>query len=319
MPPPSALVDRRQFLAGLACSAAASSLPAMRLPPAARAPLFPISLAQWSLHRTLKKGDLDNLGFPARARELGFAAVEYVNSFWKDKADDEKYLAELGRRCAGEGVQSVLIMCDGEGALGDPDDAARAKAVRNHHRWVRAAKALGCHAIRVNAQSRGEFDEQQRLAADGLRALCEFADPYGIAVIVENHGGLSSHGKWLAGTLAKVDHPRIGALPDFGNFRIGPNEEYDRYQGVDELMPFAKGVSAKSHDFDGDGNEIHTDYRRMLGIVVGKHGWRGHIGVEYEGGKLSEVDGIRATKALLERVRDELAAKLEAAAREDGK
>jgi sugar phosphate isomerase/epimerase len=213
-------------------------------------------------------------------------------------------------------VQSVLIMCDGEGALGDPNDKARSMAVENHRRWLEAGKVLGCDSIRVNAQSAGTPEEQQRLAADGLRALCELADPLGLDVIVENHGGLSSNGKWLSDTLRRVDHRRIGSLPDFGNFRIDKETEYDRYQGTDELMPFARGVSAKSHDFDAAGNETHTDYRRMLEIVVVKHGYHGRLGVEYEGDRLSEADGIVATKQLLERVRDELAAQIERGARD---
>ena len=302
--------DRRRFLAAASAAAAAVSLPgAVRaLAPAARAPLFEISLAQWSLHRTLRDNDpakrLDNLDFPKKARAFGIGAVEYVNQFFADKARDEKYLGELKKRCDGEGCKSLLIMCDGEGALGDPDEKRRTQAVENHHRWVEAAKFLGCHSIRVNAQSRGSWDEQKKLAADGLHRLCEYGDKHGIFVIVENHGGLSSSGKWLAETLKAADHPRCGALPDFGNFRVSDKETYDRYVGVDELMPFAKGVSAKSHDFDAAGDEVHTDYTKMLEIVVGKHGWRGHIGIEYEGGKLGEDDGIAATKKLLERVRD---------------
>ena len=258
--------------------------------------------------------ELDNLDFPATTRQFGIGAVEYVNQFFADKARDEKYLAELKKRCDGEGVKSLLIMCDGEGALGDPDEKRRAQAVENHHRWVEAAKFLGCHSIRVNAQSRGSWDEQKKLAADGLHRLSEHGDKHGIFVIVENHGGLSSNGKWLAETLKAADHPRCGALPDFGNFRVSDKEAYDRYVGVDELMPFAKGVSAKSHDFDDAGNEVHTDYARMLEIVVGKHGWRGHIGIEYEGGKKSEDQGIAATKALLERVRDAMQKALDAKA-----
>jgi len=323
----SSRVDRRRFLAGVGglCGAvglsglalptlglgrsasAASPFDTLLVPPTR--PLFPISLAQWSLHKTLFEKKLDNLDFPAKAASFGCTGVEYVNTFWRDKATDAKYVAELKKRCADAGVKSVLIMCDGEGALGDPKEAARKQAVENHHKWVDAAKELGCHAIRVNAQSAGSYEEQQKLAADGLRALCEYGDKAGIDVIVENHGGLSSNGKWLAETLKKVDHKRCGALPDFGNFRVSDKEQYDRYQGVDELMPFARGVSAKSHDFDDKGEEIHTDYHRMLEIVVVKHGWAGFVGIEYEGGKLSEDDGIVATRKLLERVRDELAAK----------
>jgi len=308
-------VDRRRFLATATAAAVAVRLPAsLGALAAPRAPLFEISLAQWSLHRALRGKELDNLDFPKKTRSFGIGAVEYVNQFFADKARDEKYLAELKKRCDGEGVKSLLIMCDGEGALGDPDEKRRTQAVDNHHRWVEAAKFLGCHSIRVNAQSRGSWEEQKKLAADGLRRLSEFGDKHGIFVIVENHGGLSSNGKWLAETLKAADHPRCGALPDFGNFRVSDKETYDRYVGVDELMPFAKGVSAKSHDFDDAGNEVHTDYARMLEIVVGKHGWRGHIGIEYEGGKQSEDQGIAATKALLERVRDAMQQALDAKA-----
>jgi L-ribulose-5-phosphate 3-epimerase len=299
-------LDRRRFLAVAAAAAGSVALPARSGRPLPRAPLFDLSLAQWSLHRTLRKGELDTLGFPQKAKSFGIAAVEYVNTFWKDKARDEKYLAELKKRCDGEGVKSLLIMCDGEGALGDPDESKRTRAVANHDRWLDAAQALGCHSIRVNAQSSGSPEEQQKLAADGLRRLCERGDAAGVDVIVENHGGLSSNGKWLAATLKAVDHRRCGSLPDFGNFRVDADETYDRYVGVAELMPFARGVSAKSHDFDGDGDEVHTDYARMLDVVVVQHGWRKHIGIEYEGDKLSEDDGIVATKKLLERHRERI-------------
>jgi sugar phosphate isomerase/epimerase len=269
----------------------------------ARQPLFSISLAQWSLHRALQEGTLDHLDFARTARqEFGIEAVEYVNSFFKDKAEDREYLGEMKKRCEDQGVESLLIMCDGEGRLGDPNDAARTRAVENHYRWVTAAKFLGCHSIRVNAASEGSYEEQIQRAADGLRRLSEFAADHNLNVIVENHGGLSSNGAWLAKTIDTVDLENCGTLPDFGNFRISGDEMYDRYQGVRELMPFAKAVSAKSHDFDDDGNETHTDYTRMMKIVLDA-GYRGWVGIEYEGSGLDEFAGIRATKTLLERVR----------------
>ncbi len=300
------MTSRRFFLQS---SLAAALAPALRAADGAKAPLFKISLAQWSLHKTLFKGDMKNTEFPVKAkREFGIEGIEWVNSFWKDKARDQAYLAELKKICEGEGVTSVLIMCDGEGALGDPDNAGREKAVENHVKWLEAAKFLGCHSIRVNANTggKGSREEQAARAAEGLAKLCDLAAPMELNVIVENHGQLSSDGAWLASVIKATSKKNAGTLPDFGNFNVGPGEEYDRYKGTDELMPFAKGVSAKSHDFDDKGNEKRTDYRKMLDICVKKHKWAGWIGVEYEGGKLSEPDGIKATKALLEKIRAEM-------------
>jgi sugar phosphate isomerase/epimerase len=294
---------RRQFGQIAASLAAVGGSRGALAAPADSKPLFKISLAEWSLHRTIFSGSLDNLDFPREAkRTYGIEAVEYVNQFFKDKAKDYDYLTDLSRRAGDEGVQNLLIMCDGLGKLGDPDAKARTQAIENHFPWAEAAKRLGCHSIRVNASSAGSFAEQQKLAADGLSRLAEYAGQFDLNVIVENHGGLSSNGSWLAGVMRQVNLPNCGTLPDFGNFH-----DYDRYQGVEELLPFAKGVSAKSHDFDAAGNETKTDYMRMLKLVLAA-GYHGHVGVEYEGKALSESEGIQATKALLERVRDELAA-----------
>jgi sugar phosphate isomerase/epimerase len=301
-------VDRRQFIQ---LAAAAVPVAAMggwfRFRPPQDEPLFGISLAEWSLHRTLWAGELTNLDFPLVARrEYGIEAVEYVNQFFREHAEDLAYLQDLKSRCEGEGVHSLLIMCDGIGRLGDPDAAARTRAVEGHYPWVEAARFLGCHSIRVNAASEGAPEAQRELVADGLHRLTEFAATRDINVIVENHGGLSSNGAWLASVMRAVDHPRCGTLPDFGNFRIAEGETYDRYQGMAELMPFAKAVSAKSHVFDAQGNEREIDYTRIMRIVLDA-GYRGWVGVEYEGDEMSEPEGIRATKALLERVRTELA------------
>jgi L-ribulose-5-phosphate 3-epimerase len=306
------MINRRDFLkhsAGVTAGLGLARLTAdgMPRPRMWKEPPFKISLAEWSLHRALFGKQLDHLDFAKTAKnDYGIDAVEYVNQFFKDKAKDQQYLGEMKKRADDLGVRSLLIMVDGEGALGDPDEAKRKQAVENHHRWVEAAKFLGCHSIRVNAQSSGGYDQQRDLAADGLRRLTEFAVPHGLNVIVENHGGLSSNGAWLAAVMKKVNHPRCGTLPDFGNFDTGDGKQYDRYKGVDEMMPFAKAVSAKSHDFDAQGNETATDYRRMMKIVL-KAGYHGFLGIEYEGDRMSEPDGIRATKALLEKVRSELA------------
>lgn len=297
-------LSRRRFLTAASATLATKTVP---LRAAKKKALYEISLAEWSLHKALFSKKMTNLDFPVIAKkDFGIHAVEFVNQFFKDKANDEKYLNELKNRCNGEGIKSLLIMCDGEGKLGDPDDKKRNSAVDNHKRWVSAAKFLGCHSIRVNASSSGSYGEQQKLAADGLNKLSEFSSSHGLNVIVENHGGLSSNGAWLAGVMKRVSRKNCGTLPDFGNFRVSAKDTYDRYRGVAELMPFAKAVSAKSHDFDQDGNEIHTDYRKMMQIVIAA-GYRGYVGIEYEGGKITEAAGIKATKKLLESVREEIA------------
>ncbi len=269
---------------------------------------FQISLAEWSLHKTLFANEMNNLDFPVTARKLGINGVEYVNQFFKDKAKDEKYLGRLKSITENEGVQNVLIMVDGEGMVGHPEKNERIKTVENHKKWVDAAAHLGCHSIRVNAGSRGSYEEQQKLAADGLRMLCEYGDDKRINVIVENHGGLSSNGNWLAGLMEMVDHKRAGTLPDFGNFIINreTGEEFNRYEGVRLLMPYAEGVSAKSHEFNEEGNEVHSDYYRLMKIVKDS-GYKGWVGIEYEGSELSELDGIIATKQLLGKVFESLA------------
>ncbi|MGB8191789.1 MAG: TIM barrel protein [Chitinophagaceae bacterium] len=277
------------------------------------APLFfEISLAQWSLHKALFAKEMDNLDFPAVARkDYGIGVVEYVNQFFKDKAEDTKYLDELLKRCADNNIKNHLIMCDGEGNLGETDDKKRLEAVKNHYKWVGAAKYLGCATIRVNAFGEGTREAVQQSAIDGLGRLAEYAEKENINVIVENHGSYSSDGQWLATVMKTINKKNIGTLPDFGNFCIRREgggqwegkcvDEYDRYKGVAEMLPFAKGVSAKSHEFDAQGNCIDTDYTRMMKIVKDA-GFRGYVGIEYEGNTLSEPEGIKATKRLLERV-----------------
>ncbi len=273
---------------------------------------FDISLAQWSLHRALRNDKtMDNLDFAATAaNDFGIYAIEYVNQFFKDKAEDNAYLNEMKKRADGNGVKSLLIMCDGEGQLGNTNEAERTKAVENHYKWVDAARFLGCHSIRVNAAGEGTREEVSRTATDGLARLSDYAAQAGLNVLVENHGGYSSDGAWLTNVIANTGKANCGTLPDFGNFCIErdrsmprPNcvVEYDRYKGVTEMMPFAKAVSAKSHDFNEEGDEIHTDYKKMLTIVKDA-GYRGYIGIEYEGRQISEAEGIKATKLLMERV-----------------
>ncbi len=315
--------SRRQFIRSSVLAAAAGSLAAAGCSTmgSGSTPLFRISLAQWSLNRRFFKRDgeqpLDNLDFAKTARGFGIDGIEYVNQFFMDKAKDQKYLAEMKSRAIGEGVLSVLIMIDREGNLGEPDAAKRRKAVENHYKWADAAKFLGCHSIRVNARSDAKlsYEEQKNLAADGLRQLTEYCAKLGLGCIVENHGGLSSNGKWLVEVMQKVNHPNCGTLPDFGNFGIDRNKGvwYDRYLGVKEMMPYAKAVSAKAHAFDparpwstlDEKYGPETDFLKMMRIVLDA-GYRGWVGIESEGAG-DQMKGVRDTRDLLVRVREELA------------
>ncbi|MEM1353412.1 MAG: sugar phosphate isomerase/epimerase family protein [Planctomycetota bacterium] len=270
-------------------------------------PLYKISVAQWSLNKLFWDGHIDNLDFGPFVREtFDLDGVEWVNQFFKDKATDFGYLREMKQRCDDAGVRTLLIMVDGEGRLGDPDEAKRKQAVENHYRWVVASKLLGGHSIRVNAGSGGTWEEQRDRAADGLHRLTEFARGFGINVIVENHGGLSSNGKWLAEVMDTVGLPECGTLPDFGNFRIGRGEVYDKFLGVNELMPYAKAVSAKCYNFNEDGSHKDFDFSRMMRIVLA-HGYRGYVGIEFEGGG-DKVVNVAKCRDLLAKIRDEVSA-----------
>ena len=272
-------VSRRQFLTQTGLTVGALTAGAAWTKDAA--PLQ-ISLAQWTINRELRSGKIDNLDFAKVAAEHGIHAVEYVNQFFMDKAKDAKYLGEMKKRAADQGVKSLLIMCDREGNIGDPDSAKRKQTVDNHRKWLDAAKFLGCHSIRVNAGSSGTWDEQVKLAADGLSRLTAIGAKLGLNVIVENHGGLSSNADWLVEVIKKVDHKRCGTLPDFGNFRIKPGESYDSYRGMQKLLPFAKGVSVKDRVWDDKGKQSALDYDRMLKFVHAS-GFRGYCGIEFGG------------------------------------
>ena len=327
----SAILTSGAFFAGCTDSATTTEVPTEA------GPHFDISLAQWSNHVALKGGELDNLDWPAFTKEnFDINALEWVNQFFAEKKGPMglqpkggDYLAQMKQRCDDLGMKSVLIMCDGVGSLGDPDTEKRTQTVEGHYAWLEAAKFLGCHSIRVNSASDPKLspEKQADLCADGLRRLSEKAATMDLNVIVENHGGLSSNGTWLSGVLKAVNLDNCGSLPDFGNFYVVKNRGkaeqyatqkalyegdpslsedqyglgYDRYRGVTELMPFAKGVSAKAHDFNAEGEEIHTDFSKMMQIVKDS-GYEGYIGIEYEGKVLGEVEGIKKTKALLEKV-----------------
>lgn len=257
-----------------------------------------ITLALWSLHHELQSGELDILDVPQLARrEFGITTLEHVSRLMTEKPAG--FIGELRKHSEDAGVRNSLIMIDWQGELGNPDAVLRRNAVDNHMAWMDTAKELGCGAIRVNALSEGTWSQQIELLTDGLSRLLEYAVACGIDVLIENHGGISSNGKFLAELISTINHPRLGALPDFGNFRIDEQTSYDRYEGVRELLPFARALSAKTYDFDAMGFETTIDYPRMMKIIA-ESGYGGAIGIEYEGNRLSEREGIHATKRLLE-------------------
>ncbi len=293
---------------------------------------FKISLAQWSLHKTyfggpiedwgefarlvkeapdsILRGDANPMDFPELAADYGIYSIELVNTFYFAKVDDMDYWTTFKKKCEASGVSVGLIMCDLVGNLADADPDVRAKAVEDHHKWVDIASFLGARSIRVNAGGQGTAEEVASNAVDGLSKLGTYGASKGVNIIVENHGGYSSNGQWLSGVMKSVGMANVGTLPDFGNFCIenGPDgcvNEYDKYKGIAELMPYAKGISAKSHHFDENGNETNSDFLKIMKIVK-ESGFKGYVGIEYEGSELSEDEGIKATKALLERVIAEL-------------
>lgn len=262
---------------------------------------FKISLAQWSLHRSLRSGKLTTFDFPAKAKnDFDIHAVEYVNQFFLDRAKDQRFLSKLKQRTSDLNVENVLIMVDAEGELGDQDKKARLQAIENHYKWVEAAQFLGCSSIRVNLHGEGSRADVAKAGVDSLVQLSDFAKDYAINIIVENHQSYSTHGDWLSKIMKNVNLKNCGTLPDLGNFY-----EYDRYQGVKDMMPFAKGISAKSNDFDEQGNETQIDYVKMLQIVKNA-GYTGYIGIEYEGTNDDEDKGIQLTKELLIKTAREL-------------
>ena len=271
-------------------------------------PNLKLSLAEWSLHRALESKQIDNLDFPGIAKNTyGIDAVEYVNQFFQSA--DTSYTSQLLKRSNDAGVVNHLIMIDNEGPLALPSDKERLAAVDNHKKWIEAAKYIGCKTVRVNLHGDGATPDKKIASIDSLSRLGEFAKPLGINVVVENHGSDSSKGEWLVEVMKGVDKQNVGLLPDFGNFCIthpwgstetGCENAYDRYKGIKEMLPYAKGVSAKTYDFDQNGEQPLMDYKKLLGIV-NDSGFKGYIGVEFEGANQSEDSGIRNTIALIKK------------------
>ncbi|MBS1598858.1 MAG: TIM barrel protein [Bacteroidetes bacterium] len=323
--------SRRAFIKSAAMGAAgvgiASSLPSF-LQAEPKALFFKMAISQFSLASQFWMKKLDPLDFPAKAKnEFGIPGLDYCSMFFADKAKDQKYLAELKKRASDVGAYNLRIMIDGEGVLGDLDNTVRTKAIENHYKWMDAAAALGCPMIRVNVEGDGKPEDVAKASVDSLGRLIEYGSKQNVDVIVENHIGISCNGAWLAGVMKQVNSPHCGTLADFGNFcvnRTKPEaqtidaymktkclEEYDRYKGIAELMPYAKGIHAKTHIFDANGNDTETDFMRMFKIIKDS-GFTGWCSIEYEGGVmrmykkddkyLDDDQGVMATKKLVEKV-----------------
>ncbi|MDC7998697.1 sugar phosphate isomerase/epimerase family protein [Gilvibacter sediminis] len=279
-------------------------------------PFFKLSLAQWSIHRMILEDGMDPFDFAVYARDNGFAGLEYVSQLYNSAMEEydtkDEAIKAITQRLKAEseeaGMENLIIMIDGEGDLSVNDEAARDQAVENHKRWVDAAAELGCHSIRINLFGSLNDEEWKANSIDGLSKLGAYAQTKGVNVLVENHGWQSSNAPLLMEVINAVGMDNCGTLPDFGNFCVKRKdgakwgeceEEYpDIYEGVQLMMPAAKAVSAKSYDFDEEGNETKIDYAKMLRIVK-EAGYTGYIGVEYEGNNLSEQEGIEATRDLL--------------------
>jgi sugar phosphate isomerase/epimerase len=307
-------MDRRKFITRTAQASAALSLLGLNLACAENKKelFFKISLAQWSLHRAIRSGEVSHLDFAEIARKFNCEGLEYVNGFFFDKAKDISFLNEMNSRAKGEGVDNVLIMIDREGSLATPNSDTRNKTIENHYKWIDAAHHLGCHAIRVNLAGGKNKREAAKAGIESLEKLSAYAKGSNINVLVENHGGFSSDGGWMQEVFSQVKSPNCGTLPDFGNFCVEKDRvnktciiEYDRYKGIEELLPFAKAVSAKSRNFDANGNEIETDFLKVM-TMVKNIGYRGFVGIEFEGSGVSEFKGIELTRDLLIKVGNQL-------------
>lgn len=276
---------------------------------------FKISLAEWSFNQDLFSGKMKNIDLPQRAvKEFNIHAVEYVNQFFMDKAKDKMYLKALKQRSNDLGVTNIRIMCDLEGDMGETNKKKRKQAVENHFKWVEAAQILGCKDIRVNVRGNDQPEAIAKAAVQSLSELTEFSRDYNVDVLVENHGGLSSNAAWIVNVIKEVNNPHCGLLPDWGNFcleyatdKAGNKtcvKHYDRYKGVKEMMPYAKGISAKSFAFDDQGNETTIDFKKMVDITRDA-GFTGYIGIEFEGNRpeIAPEEGVARTLALLKKWR----------------
>lgn len=326
-------MNRREFIKGMAIVGTAATVSGKVNPPPHTKDLFEISVSQWAYHRailgdsradytafinalnnapdTVLQGKMDPRDIVYRASELGLSRVDLVNILWFGHATDTPWLDEFLRRADDANVKFGVLMCDQTGNIGASNADERKASIDAHRPWLEAAATLGCPYLRVNPYGDGNYLQQCQQSADSLKRLGDMAGDYGLEIIVENHGHPGSNGAWLAMLMQMTDHPKVGAYTDFDNFFMGgwnlePERRYDRHQGMLDLAPYTRSVSAKSHDFGADGEETTIDYNQCLRTVLNA-GFRGIVSAEYEGNRLSESEGTRLTVELLERERKKLA------------
>lgn len=261
-------------------------------------------LAQWSFNKETFKGEMNTLDFINVAGELGFEGVEYVNQFFLDKVEDTEFLDGLKAAAKKANVKSTLLMIDKAGVLGDSDPEKRKDAVEQHKKWMDAAARLDCPTIRVNAHGDGTAQEMMDAVESSVKELSNYGKSIGVGVIIENHGMHSSDGKWLSELVGKVVPYGAGSLADFDNWCIEREggalwgapciKEYDRYQGMKELLPTAKSVSVKAFEFDKDGYPIRTDFKKMFQLIHDAQ-YDEYLAIEFEGHDMPGLEGVKKT------------------------
>ena len=260
-----------------------------------------LAVQQYSFNRQLRSGEMNILDFPKTVVEgTGIKALEYFIGHIEDKLNDTAFFKQLRKRSDDLGAVNTMMLCRSKNAVDSPDEQIRKLAIEGYRPWLEATRILGGKYIRVDTRHKGDAEKQKSFAVAGLRSLCKVADEYEMGILVENHGNHSGNGAWLADVMKKVNLANCGTLPDFQNFK-----EYDPYQGVTEMMPWAKILCAKAKSFDVNGDEENVDYRKMLKIAKAA-GFRGYIGIEFEGHGVDPVQGINATKKLIQKVMREL-------------
>ena len=291
-----------------------------------------IGLQMYSFAPLIMQGKFDLLGFPDLVKNTyGINGAEYWSIPFMGRENDKDFLNDIKRRSDDNGVDNLIILVDdidiktmqSGPSLASSNKNDRDTAIDYHKKWIDVAKEIGCHSIRVNLKS-DESDNKKILdnSSESISRLIEFSKQDNISIVIENHGGITADADWLVSLIKNVDNKYVGTLPDFGDYNfcvdrgalnfddIGKvcKNQYDKYLGVKKLMPYAKGVSAKSHEFGKDGEELSTNYSRMIKIIS-ESNYKGYITIEYEGAMmgmfggegtyLNPHEGILATKKLI--------------------